>query len=83
MFVLNKFSQIANIEPKLTTIGLINLELSCVSKYMRAPNLHKTMQLLIISHEERLLPLCFSVNDFVIKGSVLNAAADVKFDKRL
>ena len=53
--VLKEFSQIANIEPKLTTYGtkgVGNLEMSSVS---------------MISHEERLLPQCFSANDIIIK----------------
>ena len=47
-FVLNEFYQIANVEPKLTTYyhkRVNNLEMSGVST---------------ISHEERLLPQCFS-----------------------
>ena len=53
--VLNEFSQIANIEPKLTTYwnkGVNNLEMSSVS---------------MMSHEERQLTQCFSVSDIIIK----------------
>ena len=57
-FDFNEFSQIANIESKLTTYwhkGVNNLELlSSVST---------------ISHEGRLLPQCFSANVVIIKGS--------------
>ena len=52
-FVLNEFSQIVNIEPKLTTQCLkrrAQLEMSSVS---------------MINHEERLLPQCFSANDVI------------------
>ena len=54
-FVLNEFSQTANIECKLTTYGtkgVNNLEMSSVST---------------ISHEERLLPQRFFVNDVFLK----------------
>ena len=51
----NEFSQITNIEPKLTNIGtktgVNNLEMSSVST---------------ISHEVRLLPQHLSVNDVII-----------------
>ena len=54
-FVLNKFSQIANIESKLITywhIGLNNLEMNSVPR---------------VSQEGRLLPQCISANDVFIK----------------
>ena len=54
-FVLYKFSQIANIEPKLTTYWhkrANNLEMSSVST---------------ISHKERLLPQCYSMKDVIIQ----------------
>ena len=56
-FVLYKFSQIANTEPELTTVhigtkGVHNLDTSSVS---------------MISHQERLLPQCYSAKDLIIQ----------------
>ena len=62
-FVLSELSQTANIETKLTTCwykGVNNLEMSSVST---------------ISHEEILLPQCFSLNDMIKRARVVSAYA--------
>ena len=59
-FVLNKFSQIADIKPKPTTYiwhkRVNNLEMSSVP---------------MISHEVRLLLQCFFANDIIIKNAIV------------
>ena len=69
-FFLNKFSQIANYMGlswlHIGTKGVNNLEMSSVSK---------------ISHEERLLPQCFSINDVIIKR-VYNITIMLKYGKQ-